>query len=467
MNSIGDITRAVEPERRRYLVLYPIDPSRRIETRSSADIERKALHRSHTNLRAVPKPLALSFARRFVLRIAPRTRARRPTRPRAEDRRRRSGEEVRVLLSSVEVDRQVARLIYVAMDAVDEQTFLRAFRGTIQPMPTRSDNQSKRIERGLLSLEGLSLGDAFGERFFGEASHAVQRIKERRLPPSPWTCTDDTEMATALTEVLIEYGHVDQSALARAFVRRYIFDPNRGYGAGAREILHQIRTGASWKQAAGDAFDGKGSMGNGGAMRVAPLGAFFADDMDMLVKEASASAQVTHAHPDGQAGAVAVAAAAAFAHLKKHVPNAVPNTTLLEFAAEHCSLGPTRSGLERARALASDTTVEDAVRALGNGSKVIASDTVPFALWCAQKHLDDCEEALWTTVSGLGDRDTTCAIVGGVVALHSPLPGQWVEAREALRFEGARADQRGVLDAATDDFQAWVWGLRGNVPKQR
>jgi ADP-ribosylglycohydrolase len=76
-----------------------------------------------------------------------------------------------------------------------------------------------------------------------------------------------------------------------------------------------------------------------------------------------------------------------------------------------------------------------AVAELGNGSRVICSDTVPFALWCAARHLGDFEEALWTTVSGLGDRDTTCAIAGGVVALSvgaEGIPKAFVDAREPL-----------------------------------
>jgi ADP-ribosylglycohydrolase len=58
-------------------------------------------------------------------------------------------------------------------------------------------------------------------------------------------------------------------------------------------------------------FDGMGSWGNGAAMRVAPLGAWFAEDLDTVVAEAIRSAQVTHAHPEAAAGAVAVAVAAA------------------------------------------------------------------------------------------------------------------------------------------------------------
>jgi ADP-ribosylglycohydrolase len=72
---------------------------------------------------------------------------------------------------------------------------------------------------------------------------------------------------------------------------------------------------------------------------------------------------------------------------------------------------------------------------LGNGSQVISSDTVPFTLWCAARHLKDYQEALWTTVAGYGDRDTTCAIVGGIVALSSgpgSIPEEWRQAREHL-----------------------------------
>ena len=41
------------------------------------------------------------------------------------------------------------------------------------------------------------------------------------------------------------------------------------------------------------------------------------------------------------------------------------------------------------------------------------------------------EEALWTAVSALGDRDTICAIVGGIVSLFAKeLPEQWVRYME-------------------------------------
>ena len=40
-------------------------------------------------------------------------------------------------------------------------------------------------ERAWLSLDGLSVGDAFGERFFGPPHEAVQRIARRELSEAP------------------------------------------------------------------------------------------------------------------------------------------------------------------------------------------------------------------------------------------------------------------------------------------
>ncbi|MGH2506791.1 MAG: ADP-ribosylglycohydrolase family protein, partial [Ktedonobacteraceae bacterium] len=81
------------------------------------------------------------------------------------------------------------------------------------------------------------------------------------------------------------------------------------------------------------------------------------------------------------------------------------------------------------------TSVEAAASMLGSGYQISAQDTVPFALWCAGQFLDNYAEALWQTASGLGDIDTTCAMVGGIVALYTgveQIPEQWIERREAL-----------------------------------
>jgi len=234
-------------------------------------------------------------------------------------------------------------------------------------------------------------------------------------------------MALSIVEILRQHGRIDKDQLALAFAQRWSEEPMRGYGGGAHRILEAIHHGAPWWSVSRNAFGREGSKGNGGAMRVAPIGAWFADDLDAVVSEARASAEVTHAHQEGMAGAIAVAVAAAGAQ------DGLCGTPLLELVCARTPDGETRDGLIRAAAMPPHTPVQDAVRVLGNGSNVTAPDTVPFALWSAAHHIDDFREAMWKTVSGLGDRDTTCAIAGGVVAAAGTLiPEDWLVAREPL-----------------------------------
>jgi ADP-ribosylglycohydrolase len=298
-----------------------------------------------------------------------------------------------------------------------------------------SDHEA-RLKRVALALDGLSVGDGFGECFFRVSSPGAL-IAAREPPPFPWHYTDDTEMALAIVEVLKGHGQIHQDELARVFARRYRNNPFRGYGGMAHKILDALSMGAAWREISPTAFAGTGSIGNGGAMRVAPVGAYFADDLPAVVAQARASAEVTHAHHEGQAGAIAVAVAAAWAWQIRENAASQKGGQLLEIAYEHAPDGETRAGLAKAIKLPANIPVENVVDQLGNGSRVTAPDTVPFALWCAAHYLDNYVEALWTTVSGLGDIDTNCAIVGGVVALaagRTSIPEDWLEARETLKL---------------------------------
>jgi ADP-ribosylglycohydrolase len=290
------------------------------------------------------------------------------------------------------------------------------------------DDQRRR--RARLALEGLSVGDAFGERFFGPTETVVPLIEARALAAPPWRYTDDTEMALSLVEHLEKHGTIDQDDLAVRFARR--MDESRGYGRGAYEILSAIREGHPWRVVSRNAFRGIGSFGNGAAMRVAPVGGYFSDDLERVVLEATRSAEVTHAHHEGVAGAVAVAVAAALcASTDENDPK-----RFLETVLQNVPKGYTHETLSEAVSLPDGCGPIAAAKTLGNGSGVTAPDTVPFCLWVVAHHLrDSYEEALWATVSALGDRDTTCAIVGGVMVLRTGIEGvptTWRNAREAL-----------------------------------
>jgi ADP-ribosylglycohydrolase len=267
------------------------------------------------------------------------------------------------------------------------------------------------------SLDGLSVGDALGAQYF-VPGHSRSDLTAGRPPTGPWPWTDDTEMACLLLAELLDHGHVDQDRLAASFAEHC--EPYRGYGPGAVVALHRIRDGMPWREAATTAYRGEGSCGNGAAMRVAPLGAFFADDLDVVVKQAVLSAEVTHLHPEGIAGAVAVAVGAAMA-----------GPDLLDAVLDHLDGSEVRRGVEDARRLLGRPTAEAAYE-LGNGTHSTAQDTVPFALWAAATHADDYRAAIVACVEAGGDMDTTAAMVGGIVACRTGVPGDWLALREPL-----------------------------------
>lgn len=287
-------------------------------------------------------------------------------------------------------------------------------------------DRDRALANALRSLDGLSVGDAFGELFF-IFDIDPGRASLDDLPSGPWRWTDDTHMALSVVEVLREYGCIDQDALACAFARRFVQDPHRGYAGGARRLLRQIAAGADWREVSPRLF-GTGSYGNGAAMRVAPVGGYFWYDLGRAAQEARLSAVITHAHPEGQAGAIAVAVAAAIAA-------SVPYPTGRDFLREVLPYVPestVRERIRRAMDIPPDA-LDDAAARLGTGREVSAQDTVPFCLWSAAHHLDNFADALWWTVRGRGDCDTTCAIVGGIVALSSPgIPVDWLRRREPL-----------------------------------
>ena len=287
------------------------------------------------------------------------------------------------------------------------------------------------LERGLGSLAGLAVGDALGESFFGPREWVVARIEGRVLPSRICRWTDDTAMATALVAALEEGGgDVDPDRLMAAFVAS--FDISRGYGEFVMRLLSAVSSGQPWRPIVTAAFDGQGSWGNGGAMRVAPLGAWHADDPQRAADLARQQALVTHGHPEAAEGAVAVALAAA---LLARVAQAPRRAQLLSDVASYCRPGPVRDGVVAAAEIG-DVSAADAAWLLGSGDQLSAADTVPFAVWAAGGHPDDFEETFWTTVAGLGDRDTTCAMACGIVAARTGTPGipdSWLTIVEPLR----------------------------------
>jgi ADP-ribosylglycohydrolase len=279
--------------------------------------------------------------------------------------------------------------------------------------------------RALACLSALSVGDAFGAQFSVPGNQRF--VAGRELPPGPWQWTDDTEMAASVYAEVVRGGAVDADRLAASFARHH--DVDREYGAATGRMLRLVRQGGDWRSLASEPFEGAGSYGNGAAMRVAPLGAWYAEDLDEVVEQARVSARVTHTHPEAVDGAVAVAVAAALVARRETLGAG----SILDRVVACVPRGRVREAVRDARALLVTSNPLGVAQELGNGSRASALDTVPFALWVVARHRSEWDSALWASVAP--GADTVCAIVAGVLGAGltgGALPREWVGRTEEL-----------------------------------
>lgn len=278
-----------------------------------------------------------------------------------------------------------------------------------------------RLARVRGALLGTFVGDALGMPYEGAPSAAIpERLSMQEARLGRGTYTDDTEMMIVVAEALAE-GEIEPADLAQRFLDRH--DPARGYGAGTLRVFAHWRDGIPVEEAAGKLFGGQGSLGNGAAMRVAPVGARLADDPGRLRDAAKRSARVTHAHPLGIDAAVAQAAA---------VGAATRGEEPLATATAAAETDEMRRRLADARRMlsASRPAPEEAAAALGNSSA--GHESVPTALYaaCAEP---DFESSVTFAVRCGGDTDTIGAMAGAVAgAMHGAgsIPARWLEPLE-------------------------------------
>jgi poly(ADP-ribose) glycohydrolase ARH3 len=170
-----------------------------------------------------------------------------------------------------------------------------------------NENSGRLLDRFLGSALGTFVGDALGEPVEGwphAAIHSRFGLLDT-IVREEGRYTDDTQMMIGILETLREQRGFDPALCAKKFQEN--FDPMRGYGRRIFGVMEKIKTGFPWDEVGTDSY------GNGGAMRIAPIGCFYAHDLEALKENAILSARITHNHPEGVAGAVAQATAVGLA----------------------------------------------------------------------------------------------------------------------------------------------------------
>jgi len=274
-------------------------------------------------------------------------------------------------------------------------------------------------------MVGSALGDAIGELAFRHPERSL--LVEVVQGSAELDYTDDTAMALGIAESLLEKEVLDQQHLGETFQRNFEQEPWRGYAPGPPTIFSRVRsTRISYVEAARSLFDGSGSLGNGAAMRIVPVGLFFHDAADLYDK-AAASAEVTHAHLVGMDGAAVQAKAIAMAvglNPAKRFSRQTFMNELVGFAKSR----EIRNKMQLVgRLLEENATPREAADQLGR--TVLMSESMPFAVYSFLKFPQSFIECLFCAILNGGDRDTlgamACAVSGAYLGLEA-IPEAWV-----------------------------------------
>lgn len=276
------------------------------------------------------------------------------------------------------------------------------------------------------SMVGSAIGDAIGELAFSypEKESLLEILKgSKKLH-----YTDDTAMSIGLAESLIEKKTIDQEHLGMTFRKNFFKEPWRGYASGPPQIFFMVREmGISYVEAAKSLFGGKGSFGNGAAMRVAPVGLLY-HRSNLIYEKASLSAEVTHAHPVGMDGAALQAYAVAQAG-KLDPQEAFPLEGFIQKLIEFPKTFEIKEKMRLAKNLINENV--SPITAHENlGKSVAVDESLPFAIYSFLKFPKSFEDCLFCSILNGGDRDTlgamACAISGAYLGIEA-IPNYWID----------------------------------------
>lgn len=295
-------------------------------------------------------------------------------------------------------------------------------------------------------LLGGALGDALGAPFEGWPEVTAEQIERQVTAARSLTWTDDTalQLATAgYLATLEDWRAFDDDEHARALADAWAEAPDRGYGSNPPYVFRTVLAGGDWRAAACEAFGGAGSLGNGGAMRAAPLGTVPADTA-VVAQLARRTAAVTHAHAVGKDGSVVIALVARTV-LASPPGSLPPAGELVDGCLPHLETPEVR----RAVGAVPDTlALEDPV-AVGTvtGTGVAAHEAVAAALSAFLHHPREPLAAVRFAVRMGGDTDTIAAMagsLGGAACGAEALPGDLLD-----RLESRAQIERVAADLAT------------------
>lgn len=282
--------------------------------------------------------------------------------------------------------------------------------------------------------------------------------------------TDDTQLARELLISLTLMGKFHPPHFAGRI--RSLFETKRDVGAGGttRKAAQRLIDGASW--------DESGTLppaaGNGTAMRAAPIGLWFHDDWEGMLRAAHEQSMITHKALSCSAGSAAMAAAVA--HVSSPLANRKPRDKIYPLSfLKRVVQAAGRFDSQFASAIENLPYRDRPPVALGKISKAgsasdkfakwdgISSYVVPSVLWALYSFLrspDDYWTTIRTAIACGGDVDSTAAMAGAISGAYLGFKKLPLKLAEIVNDQGTWGYEKLIILAK----QAWMTRC-GNIPR--
>jgi len=311
---------------------------------------------------------------------------------------------------------------------------------------TNTPNSRSHEDRCIGCLLGTACGDILGAAVEGQPADTIRgRHGEVRdfldTVRGFGGYTDDTEMTLALATSLVEKGTADPEDMSLKYAEFY--ESRRGYGATAHRVMGALLNGADYRTTGRIEFP-NGSFGNGGAMRISPVGLAYRHASDELLHQTVEAALLcTHVHPEAIDGAFIQAKAVSI--LATSDPNRFDRRQLLDTLLGYSTTFVVQRKLEILLEQPDEgVSDDDVIYTIGNGIR--ASEAIAASLWAFLRYGDNPEECLIRAVNFGGDTDTIGAMVGA--QLGSLYGSEWIPSRWFAQIENGRHGRDFMVDLA-------------------
>jgi len=279
---------------------------------------------------------------------------------------------------------------------------------------------------------GQCLGDAVGFVTEGYSPQASIRYVEDylktglaaelgRFPFAFGQYSDDSQLARELMQSYVACKKFDPADYANRIAMTFIEKRIVAFGYSTKESVKRLCCGISWQESGTP----PPAAGNGSAMRAAPIGLFFYDNPEMLIKAAQDQGRITHQDPRSLAGAVAISGAVALVLTLKSFDQ---NYFLLKLEEWTEKISYIFSSELKKLSFWLTLSVVDAFEEISKAGydeefidddewKGISGYVVSSVLWSLYSFLKnpyDYMETICTAISGGGDTDTTAAMAGAI-----------------------------------------------------